>query len=39
MSDDFPDAISAARRSIESGAAYKKLEGLIRFSGGELRRS
>jgi anthranilate phosphoribosyltransferase len=39
MSDDFPHAVSLARRSIESGAAYEKLEGLIRFSGGELRRS
>jgi anthranilate phosphoribosyltransferase len=39
MASDFPDALSAARRSLESGAAYRKLEGLIRFSGGELRRS
>ncbi len=39
ISDDFPDAVSAARQSIESGAAHKKLEGLIRLSGGELRRS
>lgn len=39
MADDFPSALSAAHLSVESGAAYKKLEGLIRFSGGELRRS
>jgi anthranilate phosphoribosyltransferase len=39
MAGDFPSAISAARLSLESGAAYKKLEGLIRFSGGDLRRS
>ena len=39
MAGDFPSGISAARLSLESGAAYKKLEGLIRFSGGDLRRS
>lgn len=35
--DGFPDAIALARESIASGAALKKLEGLIRYSGGELR--
>lgn len=35
----FREAVPLARESIESGAAYKKLEGLIRFSGGELREA
>jgi anthranilate phosphoribosyltransferase len=28
---DFSGAIDAARKSIESGAAYEKLEGLIKI--------
>jgi anthranilate phosphoribosyltransferase len=35
---DFAEALPLARASIESGAAYRKLEGLIRFSGGDLSR-
>ena len=34
----FSEALPIARESIASGAAYKKLEDLVRFSGGELRR-
>lgn len=38
LAADFSEAIPIARESILSGAAFSKLEGLIRFSGGELRR-
>jgi anthranilate phosphoribosyltransferase len=38
MARDFAEALPIARDSIESGAAYRKLEAMIRFSGGELRR-
>jgi len=37
MARDFAEAVPIAEHSIKSGAAYKKLEGLVRFSGGELR--
>jgi anthranilate phosphoribosyltransferase len=37
MVPSFADAVPLARSSIDSGAAYEKLEGMIRFSGGELR--
>ena len=36
--DDFMEGMEAARESIISGAAYKKLEELIEFSGGELSK-
>ena len=36
LADDFDAAVPVARRSIESGAAMKKLEGLIRKSGGNM---
>ncbi|MDA4114471.1 MAG: anthranilate phosphoribosyltransferase, partial [Thaumarchaeota archaeon] len=38
MASDFEEALPMARDSIESGAAYRKLEAMIRFSGGELKR-
>ncbi|MDA4121619.1 MAG: anthranilate phosphoribosyltransferase [Thaumarchaeota archaeon] len=34
----FTDALPLARESVASGAAFKKLEGLVRFSGGDLVR-
>jgi anthranilate phosphoribosyltransferase len=34
--DSFAGAIPIARESIESGNAFKKLEGLVRFSGGNM---
>ncbi len=36
--DDFAHGIELADESIKSGAAYKKLEDLIKASGGELAR-
>ncbi|MEM3441490.1 MAG: anthranilate phosphoribosyltransferase [Candidatus Bathyarchaeia archaeon] len=36
--DDFSYAIEAARKSIESGAAYEKLKALIKASGGCLSK-
>jgi len=38
MARDFAEALPIARDSIRSGAAYGKLEAMIRFSGGELKR-
>src|SRR5207244_11697565 len=34
----FPEGVELARNSILGGAAYKKLEELVKFSGGELTR-
>ena len=34
----FTEAMPLARESIQSGAAYKKLEGMIRMSGGSLEK-
>jgi anthranilate phosphoribosyltransferase len=34
----FEEGIELARESIESGSAYRKLEELIRFSGGDLSK-
>ncbi len=34
--DDFDHGVELARESIDSGAAYKKLKGLIKASGGEM---
>lgn len=34
--DDFRHGVELARESIDSGAAYKKLKGLIKASGGDL---
>ena len=36
--DDFSYAIELAKKSIESGNAYKKLKELVRFSGGDLTK-
>ena len=36
--DDFPYGIELAARSIESGAAYRKLKAMIRASDGELAK-
>lgn len=36
--DDFSYGMTAARESIESGAAYKKLKALIKASGGDLAK-
>jgi len=36
--DNFAEGMEKARESIESGAAYKKLEDLIKASGGSLKR-
>jgi len=36
IAGNFPEAVEMARNSIASGAAYKKLEALVKFSGGEL---
>jgi anthranilate phosphoribosyltransferase len=38
LATGFDDATVLARESIESGAARKKLEGLIRMSGGSMER-
>jgi anthranilate phosphoribosyltransferase len=38
IAEGFADAVPLARRSIESGAAQTKLEGLILMSGGSLER-
>ena len=35
MANDFQEAVSIARNSIESGKAYEKLEHLIEVSGGD----
>lgn len=34
----FAEALPIARESLRSGAALKKLEGLVKLSGGEMRR-
>ncbi len=34
--DGFADAVEVARRSIDSGAAQKKLEGMVKISGGSM---
>ena len=34
--EDFSYGMAVARKSIESGAAYKKLKALIQASGGDL---
>ena len=36
--EDFGYGMELARESIESGAAYKKLKELVKFSGGDLSR-
>ncbi len=36
--EDFSYGMEVARKSIESGAAYKKLEALIKASGGDLSK-
>ena len=36
--DDFSYGMTVARKSIESGAAYKKLKALIKVSGGDLSK-
>jgi anthranilate phosphoribosyltransferase len=36
--DDFGYGVTAARESIESGAAYKKLKALVSASGGDLSK-
>jgi len=36
--EDFSYGMTVARKSIESGAAYKKLKALIKASGGELSK-
>jgi anthranilate phosphoribosyltransferase len=36
--EDFSDGMEVARKSIKSGAAYRKLKGLIRASGGDLSK-
>jgi anthranilate phosphoribosyltransferase len=36
LAKDFVDGIEIARESIKSGAAYAKLEGLIKASDGDL---
>ncbi len=36
--EDFKGGMEAARKSIASGAAYKKLKMLIKASGGDLSR-
>ena len=36
--DDFGYGIEAAHESIESGAAYRKLRELVKFSGGDLSK-
>jgi anthranilate phosphoribosyltransferase len=36
--DNFSDGMTAARESIESGAAYKKLKALISASSGDLSK-
>ncbi len=38
LAGTFNDAVPLARKSIESGAALKKLEGLVRMSGGSTER-
>jgi anthranilate phosphoribosyltransferase len=37
-SEDFGYGIEAAKESIESGKAYKKLKELVKFSGGDLTK-
>ena len=36
--DDFKEGMEIAKRSIDSGAAYSKLQGLINVSGGSLQK-
>jgi anthranilate phosphoribosyltransferase len=36
--EDFSYGMTVARKSIESGAAYKKLKALIHASGGDLSK-
>ena len=36
--ENFKEGIEKAKKSIESGAAYKKLKDLIKMSGGSLQR-
>ncbi|MCJ7721376.1 anthranilate phosphoribosyltransferase [Candidatus Bathyarchaeota archaeon] len=36
--EDFGYGIEAAKESIESGGAYKKLKELVKFSGGDLSK-
>jgi anthranilate phosphoribosyltransferase len=36
--DDFSYGMELARKSVESGAAYKKLKALIKASGGDLAK-
>jgi anthranilate phosphoribosyltransferase len=38
LAGSFAEAVPMARHSIESGAAQRKLEGLIRMSGGSMER-
>jgi anthranilate phosphoribosyltransferase len=38
LTEDFKEGMEFARKSIESGAAYAKLEALIKVSGGSLGR-
>lgn len=36
--DDLAEGVELAIESIESGAAYEKLKGMVKFSGGDLMR-
>jgi anthranilate phosphoribosyltransferase len=36
--EDFQGGVELARESIENGAAYKKLEALVKASGGDLSK-
>jgi anthranilate phosphoribosyltransferase len=38
LASGFGEAVEVARRSIASGAAQKKLEGMVRMSGGSMER-
>ncbi|PVX24369.1 MAG: anthranilate phosphoribosyltransferase [Candidatus Bathyarchaeum sp.] len=38
MAEDFGYGIQAAKESIESGSAYKKLKELVKFSGGDISK-
>ena len=36
--EDFGHALELAETSIKDGSAYKKLKGLIKFSGGDVSK-
>ncbi len=38
MAEDFAEGMEFARKSVDSGSAYQKLEELVQASGGDMSK-